>query len=102
MAMKKKHGIPRTSKAADALGLKKVRVSFKTMKEPEKKNWVHIAAAGARHGAIGRMRLDVASPRARRIGPGSPGTVIVCYYDENTGEYTDCREIPAGSAGLPA
>ena|SRR5436305_195103 len=88
----KDHGIPRTSKAADALGLKKARVNFKKMDAGEKKNWLHISSRAVRHGALGSVR----------IGPSNqPGMVIACYYDENTGEYTDCRKVPAGSVGLP-
>jgi hypothetical protein len=92
MAAGKHHGIPRTSKVANALGLKKVRVNFKKMDDAEKKNWIHISSRGVRHGALGSVR----------IGPSNePGMVIACYYEESTGEYTHCVKVPAGSVGLP-
>jgi len=80
--VKRIDGLPRTASAARGRGHKKVDVNFDEMSDREKSKWTTIASRGVAHGDIGR------------VGPASGGGKIVCYYDENTGNYDICHVVP--------
>lgn len=91
MASPKPRGIPRTANAADKRGLKKLPFNFTGMSDTEaaKFNLVHMDSVGIRTGALG-----IIGTLPPRIVPGTePGTHLACYYDPNTGDYTDCRIV---------
>ena len=76
-------GVPRTAENARAFiaakGIKEERPTAADLSAPP---LVVISSVGVRHGDIGKVL------------PGSkPGTKIVCYFDEGTGQYTDCHVV---------
>jgi hypothetical protein len=71
MAPKTPPLIPRTAKEAKKAGYKPVaKIKHADLSGAEKKKWAMVKAA------------------APQGGPH-----IVCYYDPNTGEYTDCHTV---------
>jgi hypothetical protein len=69
MATKSSLSIPETAEHAVNQGYKKTPIVHATLPVAEKKNWA-------------------------LVKPGSPH--IICYYDPNTGEYTDCHTSDEG------
>ncbi len=71
-------GIPRRVSGAKRIGQ---RVNVEDIDDA--KVLFTLASYGAKHGDIGKVL------------PGSSAkTQIVCYFDEGTGGYTDCHEVP--------
>jgi hypothetical protein len=71
MARRRSQGLPRTARAAKRRGAEDVEaINFSSLSRKKMKEWV-------------------------RIGPGAvPGTSIICYFNENTGNYDRCVSVP--------
>jgi hypothetical protein len=69
-------GLPRTSSHARQVGKKVAR--------PKSAALISFSSVGRRSGSI----CDVHDGTV-------PGTKIVCYWDEGTGQCTDCHQVPA-------
>jgi hypothetical protein len=76
MAGKRARGFPKTARAAKQRGAETVAaVDFGALSNKKKKEWI-------------------------RVGPGAvPGTSIICYFNENTGNYDRCVSVPNGQLG---
>ncbi len=95
MAQPTGKGLPRTAKAADLRKLKKVKLSRLPKDELDRFNFVKLDGASRRAGTLGLIGTVPDHPP--KTFPGQePGTYIVCYYDPNTGDYTDCRVHDGG------
>jgi hypothetical protein len=82
---KRIHGLPRTAREAVRRGGERVDIDFDEMSAREQKKWTTISSTGVEHQDIGRFR----------VGPGAPGTFIICYFDKKTGNYDICRSVKA-------
>jgi hypothetical protein len=78
--------LPETAAEAEMRGFKKSNI-LPDFSEDENTAWLEV------------RRLN--GPRRRVVvAPGAnPGTSLVCYYDDNTGKYTDCRIVPDTALG---
>ncbi|MGA2891378.1 MAG: hypothetical protein ABSE22_00825 [Xanthobacteraceae bacterium] len=79
-------GLPRTAQEAKDRGYTKVKPKLNPheMDSAVKKKWTFVSSKDVTHGAIGAW------------GPHpDTGTHTVCYFDEDDGQYDDCRQVPS-------